>query len=58
MAKLFFFGPLSDVREVESMTVPLPAELNTIEDLAVALHQLAALSPCWQNANHRQSAIL
>jgi len=39
MAKLLFFGPLSDMLDVESMTVPLPAEIKTIEDLVSALHQ-------------------
>ncbi len=39
MAKLLFFGPLSDVLDVESMTVPLPPEVKTIEDLVNALHQ-------------------
>ena len=39
MAKLLFFGPLSDVLEIESMTVPLPTEVRTIQDLVDALHQ-------------------
>ena len=39
MAKLLFFGPLSDVLEIESMTVPVPGEVKTIRDLVNALHQ-------------------
>lgn len=39
MAKLLFFGPLSDVLEIESMTVPIPSEIKTIVDLVSALHQ-------------------
>ena len=42
MAKLLFFGPLSDVLEIESMTVPIPREIRTIQDLVVALHQRGA----------------
>lgn len=39
MAKLLFFGPLSDVLETEAMTVPLPHEIRTIQDLVNTLHQ-------------------
>lgn len=39
MAKLLFLGPLSDVHELESMTVPIPCEIATIQDLVAALHQ-------------------
>lgn len=42
MAKLLFFGPLSDVLEIESMTVPIPKEIGTIRDLVTALHQRGA----------------
>lgn len=42
MAKLLFFGPLSDVLEIESMTVPIPREIRTIQDLVIALHQRGA----------------
>lgn len=42
MAKLLFFGPLSDVLEIEAMTVPLPGEVKTIQDLVNALHQRGA----------------
>lgn len=39
MAKVLFFGPLSDVLEIESLTVTLPNEVKTIRDLVNALHQ-------------------
>lgn len=42
MAKLLFFGPLSDVLDVESMTVPLPSEIKTIRDLVAFLHERGA----------------
>lgn len=38
MAKLLFFGPLSDMLELESMTVPLTDEIKTIRDLVAVLH--------------------
>jgi molybdopterin converting factor small subunit len=42
MARLLFFGPLSDVLELESLTVPIPKEIKTINDLVIALHQRGA----------------
>lgn len=42
MAKLLFFGPLSDVLAIESITVPIPREIKTIRDLVTALHQRGA----------------
>lgn len=39
MAKQLFFGPLSDDLEIESMTVPIPKELKTIQECLTALQQ-------------------
>lgn len=57
MAKLLFFGPLSDVLEVESMTVPLPSEIKTIRDLVAALHQRGARWQRYLNADKLQITI-
>jgi len=45
MAKLLYFGPLSDMLEVDSMTVPLPGKVKTIHALVKALQQRG---PRWQ----------
>jgi molybdopterin converting factor small subunit len=57
MAKLLFFGPLSDVLEVESMTVPLPGEIKTIRDLVSALHQRGARWQRYLNTDKLQITI-
>jgi molybdopterin converting factor small subunit len=38
MAKLLFFGPLSDMLELESMSVALTEDIKTIQDLVGVLH--------------------
>lgn len=42
MARVLFFGPLSDVLDVESMNVPLSPEVKTIQDLVAVLHARGA----------------
>ena len=57
MAKLLFFGPLSDMLEIESMTVPLPSEIKTIQDLVAALHQRGARWQRYLDANKLQITV-
>ena len=38
MVKLLFFGPLSDVLELESMSLELTNDIKTIQDLVAVLH--------------------
>jgi len=38
MAKVLLFGPLSDVLQTESLTIQVPADTRTVDDLIVLLH--------------------
>ena len=38
MVKLLFFGPLSDVLELESMSLALTDDIKTIQDIVAVLH--------------------
>jgi sulfur-carrier protein len=45
MAKILFFGPLSDLLDIEALEVKLPAQVRTVSDLIAHLHERG---PAWQ----------
>lgn len=49
MAKILFFGPLSDMLDIEALEVKLPPEVRTVNDLIAYLHERG---PAWQRYLH------
>lgn len=49
MAKILFFGSLSDLLDIEALEVKLPPEIKTVKNLITHLH---TRGPSWQRYLH------